>query len=55
MTPPKASLQPSLRLYLQGVDLASGIGQTRYNNDFGRAQDKYVTGRRSKASENSGR
>jgi hypothetical protein len=32
-----------------GVDLASGIGQTRYNNDFGRAQDQYVMGRRSKA------
>jgi len=32
-----------------GVDLASGIGQTRYNNDFGRAQDQYVTGRSSKA------
>jgi hypothetical protein len=38
-----------------GVNLASGIGQTWYNNDFGRAQDKYVTGRRSKAAENSGR
>jgi hypothetical protein len=36
------------------VDLASGIGQTRYNNDFGRAQEQYVTGQRSKA-EHSGR
>jgi hypothetical protein len=36
------------------VDLASEIGQTRYNNDFGCAQDQYVTGRRSKA-EHSGR
>ncbi len=32
-----------------GVDLASGIGQTRFNKDFGRAQDQLVTGRRSKA------
>ncbi len=32
-----------------GVDLASGIGQTWLNNDFGRAQDQLVTGRRSKA------
>jgi hypothetical protein len=32
-----------------GVDLASGIGQTRYNNDFGRQQDQYVTGRKSEA------
>ncbi len=32
-----------------GVDLASGIGQTRYNNDFGHDQDQYVMGRRSKA------
>jgi hypothetical protein len=32
-----------------GVDLALGIGQTRYNNDFGRDQDQYVTGRRRKA------
>jgi hypothetical protein len=32
-----------------GMDMASGIGQTRYNNDFGRDQDQYVTGRRSKA------
>ena len=31
-----------------GLDLASGIGQTRYNNDFGRGQEEYVTGRRSK-------
>jgi hypothetical protein len=31
-----------------GLDLASGIGQTRYNNDFGRCQEEYVTGRRSK-------
>ncbi len=38
-----------------GVDLASGIGQTRFNNDFGRAQEQYVMGQRSKASENSGR
>ena len=37
-----------------GVDLASGIGQTRYNNDFSRAQEQYVTGRRSEA-EHSGR
>ena len=27
-----------------GVDLASGIGQPRYNNDFGRSQDQYVAG-----------
>jgi hypothetical protein len=32
-----------------GLDLASGIGQARYNNDFGRAQEEYVTGWRSKA------
>ena len=32
-----------------GLDLASGIGQTRYNNDFGHAQEEYVAGRRSKA------
>jgi hypothetical protein len=32
-----------------GVDLAYGIGQTRYNNDFGRSQEQYVTGRKSKA------
>ena len=32
-----------------GLDLASGIGQTRYNNDFGCAQEEYVTGWRSKA------
>ena len=32
-----------------GLDLASGIGQTRYNNDFGRGQEEYVTGQRSKA------
>ena len=31
-----------------GLDLASGIGQTHYNNDFGRGQEEYVTGRRSK-------
>ena len=37
-----------------GVDLASGIGQTRFNNDFGLAQSQYVSGRRSKA-EHSGR
>jgi hypothetical protein len=38
-----------------GVDLASGIGQTWYNNDFGRAQEQYVIGQRSKALDNSGR
>jgi hypothetical protein len=32
-----------------GIDLALGIGQTRYNNDFGCDQDQYVMGRRSKA------
>ena len=32
-----------------GLDLASGIGQTRYNNDFGRGQEEYVTGQRSKS------
>ena len=32
-----------------GVDMASGIGQTQYINDFGRDQDQYVMGRRSKA------
>ena len=31
-----------------GLDLASGIGQTRYSNDFGCGQEEYVTGRRSK-------
>ena len=31
-----------------GLDLASGIGQTRYNNDFGRGQEEYVTCWRSK-------
>ena len=31
------------------LDLASGIGQTHYNNDFGRAQEEYVPGRRSNA------
>jgi hypothetical protein len=31
-----------------GLDLASGIGKTHYNNDFGRGQEEYVTGRRSK-------
>jgi hypothetical protein len=31
-----------------GLDLASGIGQTRSNNDFGRGQEEYITGRRSK-------
>ena len=31
------------------VDLASGIGQTRFNNDFGLAQGQYVSGPRSKA------
>ncbi len=30
-------------------DLAEGIGQARYNNDFGHAQEQYVTGRKSKA------
>ena len=29
-----------------GLDLASGIGQTHYNNDFGRGQEEYVTGRK---------
>jgi hypothetical protein len=29
------------------VDLASGMGMTCYNNDFGRAQEQYITGRRS--------
>jgi hypothetical protein len=32
-----------------GMDMASGIGQTQYNNDFGCDQDQYVMGRRSKA------
>ena len=32
-----------------GLDMASGIGQTQYNNDFGRDQDQYVMGQRSKA------
>ena len=32
-----------------GLDLASGFGQTRYNNDFGCGQEEYVAGRRSKA------
>jgi hypothetical protein len=32
-----------------GVDLASGIGQTCYINNFGRAQEQYVTGQKSKA------
>ena len=27
--------------------LSGGIGQMHYNNDFGRAQEEYVTGRRS--------
>jgi hypothetical protein len=31
------------------LDLAAGIGQARYNNDFGRATEQYVTGRKSKA------
>jgi hypothetical protein len=32
-----------------GMDLASGIGMTHYNNDFGCAQqEQYVTGWRSK-------
>ena len=31
------------------LDLAAGIGQAHYNNDFGRAQEQYVTGRMSKA------
>ncbi len=31
------------------LDLAAGIGQACYNNDFGRAQEQYVTGRKSKA------
>ena len=31
-----------------GVDLASGIGQTRFNNDFGRTQDQLITEQRSK-------
>ncbi len=26
-----------------GVDLTSGIGQTRYDNDFGHTQEQYVT------------
>ncbi len=37
------------------VDLPSGIGQTHYHNDFCCAQEQYVTGRSSKAFENSGR
>jgi hypothetical protein len=32
-----------------GLDLASGIGQTHYSNDFGRGQEEYVTSWRSKA------
>jgi hypothetical protein len=32
-----------------GAYLASGIDQTLYNNDFGRAQVQYVTGWKSKA------
>jgi hypothetical protein len=31
------------------LDLAAGIGQARYNNDYGRAQEQYVTGWKSKA------
>jgi hypothetical protein len=31
------------------LDLAAGIGQARYNNDFGCAQEQYVTGWKSKA------
>jgi hypothetical protein len=31
------------------LDLAAGIGQARYKNDFGCAQEQYVTGRKSKA------
>jgi hypothetical protein len=31
-----------------GMDLASGIGMTCYNNDFGCSQEQYVTGWRSK-------